>query len=168
MIKKVILAILLALPLSVFAQGKFGVVDLQTVMSAMPEYTAMEQEMASASKQFEDEFTKLREQADKLYADFQTLANDPQTADAIKERRMQEVYESQEKIERFRNTAQQELARKSEQLSAPIQAKMLEAIRTVGTEGGYTFIFPNEQGLLLYTGSNVENVTDKVKARLGL
>ena len=51
---------------------------------------------------------------------------------------------------------------------APIQQKLAEAVKTVGQEGDFTFIFPNEQQLLLYQGANVINVTDTVKAKLGL
>ena len=44
MLKKIVLAILVALPLSTFAQ-KFGVVDLEAVFSAMPESTAMQTQL---------------------------------------------------------------------------------------------------------------------------
>jgi outer membrane protein len=167
MIKKLLLAILIALPFSAFAQ-KFGVVDVNKVFTTMPEATAMQQQLSDASKKYEDEFSKLREELDKLYTDYQTIQNDPNTPETIKERRIQEIQERANKVDQFRETAQQDLSRLNEQLAAPIQQKITEAITAVGQENGYTFIFPNEQGLLLYKGSEVVDATPAVLKKLGL
>lgn len=50
----------------------------------------------------------------------------------------------------------------------PIQQKLGEAVKAVGQEGNFTFIFPNEQGFLLYTGTDVTDVTALVKTKLGI
>ena len=92
----------------------------------------------------------------------------PATPDAIKERRLNELQERDQKVQQFRNTASQDLARLQEQLMAPIQQKIGDAVKSVGQEGSFTFIFPNEQGLLLYTGNDVTDVTPLVKAKLGI
>ncbi|MDE6498202.1 MAG: OmpH family outer membrane protein [Muribaculaceae bacterium] len=167
MIKKLLLAVLVALPFSAFAQ-KFGVVDLENVFQAMPETATAQTQLTDASKKYEDEFAKLREEVDKLFAEYQNLQKDPATPDAIKERRLNELQERDQKVQQFRNTASQDLARLQEQLMAPIQQKIADAVKTVGQEGNFTFIFPNEQGLLLYTGSDVTDVTPLVKTKLGI
>ena len=167
MIKKLLLAVLVALPFSAFAQ-KFGVVDLDNVFQAMPETATAQTQLTDASKKYEDEFAKLREEVDKLFAEYQNLQKDPSTPDAIKERRLNELQERDQKVQQFRNTASQDLARLQEQLMVPIQQKIAEAVKAVGQEGGYTFIFPNEQGLLLYTGSDVTDLTPVVKTKLGI
>ncbi len=46
----------------------------------------------------------------------------------------------------------------------PIVAKVRTAIDNVGKEGGYTFIF--EEGVALYTGTQVEDVTTKVQTEV--
>ncbi len=167
MIKKLILAALVALPFSAFAQ-KFGVVDLENVFQAMPETATAQTQLTDASKKYEDEFAKLREEVDKLFAEYQNLQKDPATPDAIKERRLNELQERDQKVQQFRNTASQDLARLQEQLMAPIQQKIGEAVKTVGQEGNFTFIFPNDPGLLLYPGSHVTDVTPLVKTKLGI
>jgi outer membrane protein len=167
MIKKIILAILIALPFSTFAQ-KFGVVDVNKVFTSMPEATAMQQQLTDASKKYEDEFAKLREEFEKLYTEYQTIANDANTPESIKERRVQELQERDAKITQFRETAQQDLSRLNEQLAAPIQQKITDAVSAVGQENGYTFIFPNEQSLLLYKGTDVVDVTSLVLKKLGI
>ena len=166
MFKKILLAIAVALPMSAMAQ-KFGVVDIESVFTAMPETTAMQTQLQETSKKYEDEFMKLQEEVNKLYADYQTIQEDANTPASIKERRLQEVQDRYAKVQQFRETAQQDLAKLEQQLSTPIQQKLTDAIKAVGAEGGYTFIMPNE-GLLLYTGSDVTDVTPMVRTKLGL
>ncbi len=167
MFKRIILAIAVLFPMSIFAQ-KFGVVDLENVFQAMPESATMRTQIEESSKKYQDEFQQLREELDKLYAEFQTISQDKDTPDSIKERRLSDIQEREQKVNQFRNTAQQDLERLQEQLLAPIQQKISEAVKAVGAEGGYTFIFPNEQSLLLYQGTTVIDVTADVKAKLNL
>lgn len=165
MFKRIILAIAVILPMSVFAQ-KFGVADLDAIVQAMPEFAQMNAQVEEASKKYQTEFDQLNEELNKLYAEFQTIADDPNTPQAIKQRRMSEIEERNQKVRQFQSTAYQDLERLNQQLSQPIQQKMLEAVQAVGAEGDFTFIFPN--GSAVYQGSNVVNVTDLVKAKLGI
>lgn len=167
MFKKLLLAVVLALPISVFAQ-KFGTVNLEQVFQAMPESAAMRTQLSDASKKYETEFQKLQEEINKLYTDYQTIQNDPNTPESIKERRIQEIQERAQKVDEFRNTAEQELAKLQQQLSAPIQQKITDAVKAVGQEGGFTMLLPNDPGLILYSGADVVDVTATVKSKLGI
>lgn len=167
MLKKIILALLVALPMSAAAQ-KFGTVDINAVIEAMPEIAQMQTQLTEASQKYEAEFQKLIEEVNKLVTEYQTIADDPNTPQTIKDRRVQEITERQQKVEQFRNTATEDLQRQQNQLMAPIQAKMTDAIKAVGQEGGFTFIFPNEPTLILYQGADVIDVTALVKAKLGI
>lgn len=163
MIKKIVLAIMIALPLCGFAQ-KFGQVDTQVIITGMPEVASMQSQLEASSKTYEAEFQKLREEFDKKYAEFQQL--DASTLDSIKERRMQELQELDQKIQQFRATASQDLQQQQEKLMAPIQQKIQDAIKAVGDEGSYTFIFENL--VPVYVGKDVVDVTPLVKNKLGL
>ncbi len=167
MFKKLILSIAVVLPLSAFAQ-KFGTVKAEEVLEAMPEYTALSSQIEEASKKYEAEYTKLNDEVNKLYADFQTIQNDPATPETIKERRMQEIQERSQKIQQFLQTAQQDLARQREQGLAPITSKFNEAVKSVGQEGGYTMILPYDPGFILYQGADVVDITPAVRTKLGL
>ncbi len=79
---------------------------------------------------------------------------------------MQEIEELDQKMQQFRGTASQDLNRQQETLMAPIQEKVRQAINTVGKENSMTFIFENI--LPVYIGTDVQDVTPKVKAKLGL
>ncbi len=163
MIKKLLIAIFIALPMSAFAQ-KFAVINTQQLMESMPEIKNVNEQMEAASKKHEDEFSKLQEEFQKKYEEFQALdANTPQT---IKDRRMQEMQELDAKVQQFRQTATQDLQRQQQQLMAPIQESVMKAIQGVGAEGNYTFVFENM--VPVYVGTDVTDITDTVKARLGV
>lgn len=163
MIKKIILAALVALPMFASAQ-KFGVVNTNDVMQALPDVKEVSDKVDAASKTYESEFQKLQEQMNKEYEEFQKL--DPSTPDAIKQRRQQELQDLYQKLEQFRATATQDLQRQHEQLMAPIVQKVTDAITKVGQEQNLTFVF--EQGQAIYVGTDVLNITADVKKVLGI
>ncbi len=165
MMKKILLAIFVALPMLAVAQApKFGVVNTQVVMEAMPEMKSAQEQHLAASKKYEDEYAKLREEIEKKYQEFQALAED--TPESIKERRIQEIQELEQKMQQFYSTASQDLQRQQAALMAPIQEKFRQAVEAVGKESGMTFIFDNV--VPLYTGGDVTDVTATVKAKLGI
>lgn len=167
MIKKLLLALLVALPISAAAQ-KFGTFNFDEVITAMPEIKDMQQQLTDASQKYEAEFQKLQDELNKLYTDYQAIQNDPATPESIKERRLQEIQDRAQKVEQFRQTATQDLQRLQEQLLAPIQQRVNDAVKAIGQEGNFTFIFPLEPSLILYQGADVVDVTPLVKAKLGI
>lgn len=49
---------------------------------------------------------------------------------------------------------------------APVQEKLINAIKAVGTEGGFTMILP--LGTAAFTSNDVIDVTPLVKTKLGV
>lgn len=72
MFKKLLIALAVMVPTVMFAQ-KFGEVDTEAIFNAMPERATAEEQIAAASKTYEDEFSKLRDEMDKKYAEYQAL-----------------------------------------------------------------------------------------------
>jgi len=166
MIKKLLLAIAIALPMSVAAQSaKFATVDTQALVEAMPETAAANTQIEAAAKKYEDEFKKLQDEFQKKYTEFQQLSNDTTTPQSIKDRRAQELQEQSQRMEQFRATAQQDLARQQETLMAPVQEKLVKAIEAVGANN-FTMILP--VGISLYNGVDVQDATPLVKKELGI
>ncbi|MCM1519389.1 MAG: OmpH family outer membrane protein [Lachnoclostridium sp.] len=161
MIKRLLIAIMIALPMSLFAQ-KYGVINTQALMESMPEIKTINEQIQASTTKYEEEFSKLQTEFQKKFEEFQAL--EESTPQTIKERRMQEMQELENKINQFRQTAQQDLQRQQQQLMAPVQEQVMKAIQTIGEEGGYTFIFENM--IPVYIGKDVTDVTDAVKARL--
>ena len=163
MIKKILLALVIAFPTMAFAQ-KFGVITTDQLIQSLPEMNEVKTTLEASSKKYEDEFKNLQDEMQKKYTEFQSL--EETTPSTIKDRRLQEMQELDQKIQQFRATAQQDLQRQQAQLMQPIQEKIMKAIQTVGAAGSYTFIFDAEQSY--YAGSDVINVTPDVKTTLGV
>lgn len=163
MIKKLLLAIMIALPAMGFAQ-KFGVINTESLIEGLPEMTEVKSQLDTSTKKYEEEFKNLQTEMEKKYGEFQKMdENTPQT---IKDRRVQEIQELDQKIQQFRQTATQDLQRQQEQLMAPIRQKVMTAIQSVGAEGAFTMIFENM--IPVYTGKDVVDVTPLVKTKLGV
>ncbi len=164
MIKKLLVAIMIALPSMVFAQ-KFGTVDTGAILPELPDFKTAQTEFEAASKKYEDEFKNLQTTAQKQMEEYQK-ALDEKAPKAILDRRVSELQQFDQKMQEFRQQAAQDLEKQQQQLMAPIQQKIINAINKVGADGGYTMIF--EKGQAIYTGTTVTDITPLVKAQLGL
>ena len=164
MLKKFIAAILIALPALTFAQGKFGIIKTQPIIEALPETKDAATQLETASNKYQEEFKNFEEEMNKKVSEYQALGED--TPAMVKDRRMKELQDLNNKMNEFRSMAERDLQRQQEQLLQPVQKKIMDAIQSVGTEGGYTFIFEN--GISLFQGKDVEDVTPAVKRKLGV
>lgn len=165
MIKKVLLLAALILPMFASAQTlKIGVVDSSEIFAAMPETTAAQKTLQEYNSKYETEYNNLVAEMERQYKDFQAM---PETElPAIKERKARELQDTQQKIQAFEQNAMNDIQKKQEELMAPIMQKIKDAIESVGKEGGFSLI--QEAQSQLFVGAPVENITPKVKSKLGL
>ena len=147
---------------------KFGYVNTTEIFNVMPEKATAENTLKSVSDKYETEFKNLQDAFQKKMNDYEAADKDATTPQAIKDRHNQELQDDYMKIQNFQQTAAQDLQRQQDTLLAPITQKLQNAIQAVGAEGGYTFIFDQAAGAIIYTGSNAEDVSAKVKAKLGI
>lgn len=176
MIKKLFLLIIFALPMvSVVAQTedstkpiRFGKVDKKALFNMLPEKAAAELELQEISNAYEAEHKMLQDEFNRKYADFQALYLDGNTPATIKERRMQELQENNQKIESFLNMVKKDLEQREKDLIGPIKVKIQEAIVIVGIEGGFTAIFDANDENIPFLGARVEDITHLVQAKLGI
>ena len=131
-----------------------------------PETAAANTQLQEAQNKFQSEYKTLEEEMNKKVAEFQQLQNDPNTPQSIKERRIQDMQDMDERAKQFMATAQQDLQRQQAQLMQPIQEKLINAIKAVGAENGFTMIFP--VGQALFESADVVDVTDLVRTKLGI
>lgn len=167
MFKKLLLAVLVAAPLCMNAQ-KFGVINTQEIFNVMPEKATAENTLKVAGEKYESEFKNLQAAFQKKAEGYEKEAQDDKTPQAIKDRHMQELQDEYQKIQNFQQTAAQDLQKQQDQLLAPIQTKLQNAIQAVGAEGGYTFIYDLSIPSVIYHGTGAEDLTAKVKAKLGI
>ncbi|MCM1290554.1 MAG: OmpH family outer membrane protein [Prevotella sp.] len=167
MLKKILIAVAMALPMFASAQTvKLGLVDISEIVAAMPETKAAQTKIEEASKRYEAEYQKLGEEFQRKYEEFSNMKEDE--LPAIKDRKTREMSEFQQKVQQFEQQAQQSLAKMQQDEMQPIINKVRSAIEAVGKDGGYSMIYMYDPQLVLFYQNPVENITPQVKARLGL
>lgn len=166
MLKKIALLLMLILPMSVFAQ-KFGHIKTQEILTIMPEYTKAQTDIQTMQKQYEDEMKRLQDEINKKFTAYQQeQANLPKN---IQERRQKELQELNERGMQMGQDAQQQLQQSWMQMLEPIAKKIDDAIKAVGQEGGYVYIFDlNATQIPFINEAHSTDVTAAVKAKLGL
>ena len=167
MMKRLFLAALVALPMCLAAQTlKFGTINTQEIFNLMPDKVTAETTLKSVSEKYQAEYKKLQEEFEKKYKEFQAL--DANTLQSIKDSRLRELQENQQKIENLQQMAAQDIQKQQETLLAPITDKIQKAIQAVGAENGFTFIYDLSIPAILYSGNGAEDVTPLVKTKLGI
>lgn len=165
--KKLIALLLMLLPFAgaVNAQEvKIAFVNTQEVFMALPEVADMQKKLEDLNAKYKKELETMQAEYQKKYSDF--IAQQDSLTENIKVRRMQEVQDMQQRMDNFVQVAQQDVAKQQQDLMTPIQQKIQDAIKAVGTEQGYTYIIDPQ--VLLFQGSNAIDATSFVKTKLGL
>lgn len=145
---------------------KLATVNVQELFDAMPEKATAEASLKNASDKYQAEYKTIQDEFNKKYADYQALANDAATPQTIKERRMQELQENDQKIQTFQRQAKLDLDELRKNLTAPIYAKIQKAVEAVGNEEGITYIIDTSDNRVVFRGAGAIDVTAKVKAKL--
>ena len=166
--RKMILMAVAFLPLMMMAQARIGVVNSQQLFDLMPEKAAAEAQLKALSDKFHAEYQLLQNEFDKKYADYQTIAADASMPETIKERRVQELQESDKKMREFERRAASDIAAQRTALTKPITDRVQDAIRTAGEQGNFDLVFDTAVTPVAYTGPATVDITPMVKALLGL
>ena len=165
--KKLIIFLLMILPLGVFAQeAKVAIVNSQEIMMAMPEIAAMQETMKQMNDKYAGEMKTMEDEFQKKYTDY--IAQQDSMTENIKLRRTQELEDIRQRVENFTQVAQQDMNKKQQELLAPIQDKLRNAIKAVGAAEGVIYIFDLARTPIPYVGAQSIDLTAKVKAQLGI
>ncbi len=145
-------------------EARFGHIDTQSLLEAMPERNSIQTEIETAAGQFEEEIVRMQSELEGKVAEYQQKAESWPAA--IRAQKEQDITMGQQGLEQFYQTVQQELAGMEARLLEPMIERAREAIETVGAEEGFTYIFDTSSGATVYNGG--EDVLPLVKAKLGL
>ena len=159
--KKLVLMLMLLAPMTMMAQ-KFGKVNTQTIMQALPDVAKANGELEALQKQKDNELKAMQDELNRKLDEYQK-GQSTMNATA-KQQKETELQGLNQKIQQAYQDGQQELQKKSNELMQPIVAKVRAAIHAVGKAGNYTYIF--EEGAAIYTGSNVVDVTKEVQSKI--
>ncbi|MCF8256761.1 MAG: OmpH family outer membrane protein [Flavobacteriales bacterium] len=144
---------------------KFGHIDSDALMELMPEKAKAEKDMEAFAKEFQGALEAMAKEYEAKVADYQSKEKD-MTA-LVKQTKVKEITDLERRIQEFQGQAQGEIQKKEQELLAPIVEKARKAIDAVATEKGYTYVFDNSSGVLLFAKDS-ENIIADVKVKLGL
>ena len=140
-------------------------IDSEQLLMAMPETKAMETELKKVQQTYADEYNA---QATALQAKLQKYdAEAPTQTDAKNEERRVEVEGLKQKIQKYAQTADQEIQKKRFDLLKPIVEKAQKAVSDVATEKGIKYVLDSSpgKGLIVFEG---EDLMPTVKTKLGI
>ena len=148
------------------AQGKFGHVNTNEIIQAMPEYNKAKTEIDALQQQYEADLKSMQDELQKKGEAFEKeQASLPEN---IKQRRQTELQEMYQKIQQSYQDNQQALQKASAEKMQAITTKVVDAIKAVGQAGGYVYIMDTASGIPYISTTLSTDVTAQVKAKLGL
>ncbi len=147
---------------------KFGHINTQEVITTMPEFKAVTDELQAEYSKLEKQLTDMQEALQNLQKDYvQKMQTKSLTPDEQSDME-QQIQEGNQKVQAFYTQSQQNLQKKEQELKTPIFEKITNAIQQVGQEGGFLYIFEESAGVTVYKSEKSIDVSSLVKAKLGI
>ncbi len=151
---------------SVFAQ-KFGRINTQEIIFAMPETKQMQSDLETYAQELQNNIETINVEFNTKLQEYQKTMNT--MSDAVREIKEQELQDLQNRSRQFQELAQQEYQKKQGELYAPIIEKAKAAIDKVGEAGGYVCVFDVSVGSLAYFNeTTLIDIADAVYTELGI
>jgi outer membrane protein len=142
---------------------KFGYINSSELLAAMPEVKKADSSLQLYAKSFQDQLELMGKEYEKKAGEFQ--AGEKTMTDAIKEVKMKEIQDLQNRIQGVQQSAQEKVAAKKQEIYSPILEKADKAIKEVAKEKGFDYVFDASGGGLLYYKES-DNILPLVKAKL--
>lgn len=140
---------------------KIGYANTDSIIVKLPEYKVQQKQLETYGKQLQTQLQleqqKAQQRYDKLKASAQTMTPEElQKAEA-------EVMKMQEDLQKKSMLAQQNMAKREQELLDPLFEKVKKGIKAVATENGYTYVL-SEQAFIYKT--EVNDITQLVIAKI--
>lgn len=169
MMKKILMLLLVAAPLSLAAQ-KFAHFNYADVMQALPAYKAAQTELENMGKKYQADLADMEKEIQTKYEKYQTEVNDSTPAN-IRQRKEQEIMDLRQRYEQAVQDNSQAFQQAQQTKMQPVIQKVVEAVNTVAREGGYVYIIDKQASQaagIFFNETLSEDVTKKVMAKLGI
>ena len=162
-----IIFLFLTFSVGLFAQ-KYGHLNSGNLLAAMPKTKQAESKLSAYQKELGAVTDQLQTTLDKKAKAFEAEYLEGTLSKIIAEQRYAELQKEQESILKRRQEDEQKVLKKREDLVRPIFTDVENAIKAVGKENGYTFIFDTSIFNAVLFVEESDDVTNLVKKKLGL
>ncbi|PTX63010.1 periplasmic chaperone for outer membrane proteins Skp [Kordia periserrulae] len=150
---------------TVSAQTKVGTVNINILVSKLPEIAEVQKGMEAYEKELQadlkaklDAYGKEVEAANAAFKDM---------TDEDKKKKQKEIFDLENDIQKFRQNAVQLVQLKQDELMRPLYKKVGDAVAAVSKEEKYTQVFTLDGNELAYIDPQYD-ITLKTAAKLGL
>lgn len=146
---------------------KFGHINSDDLIRALPEFDTASANLEKYRKEILNYLelmqVELNNKSDAYNKELKNLT------DLVKQTKEQELIDLNRKIGEYQTNAQDKYQAKSQELFAPVYAKVDKAIKDVGKENGFLYIFDTAKGtLLFFDETKSTNIMPLAKVKLGL
>ena len=167
--KKILMMLLLAAPVALFAQ-KYAQVDYFALVQAMPAFKTAQAELETMGKNYETDLAEMEKEIQTKVQKYQAETNE-QTPENIRQRREQEINGLYERFQQAREDNARAFEQAQQEKMQPVYAAVAEAVKALAKEEGYVYIIDKQaaQGTYIFLNDTLnEDVTNKVAAKLGI
>ena len=131
----------------------------------MPETKEMQTNLDAFGKELQEQLEAIQVEFNNRYAEFEK--NQATMNPTVKQMKQSELNGLQERYAQFQQIAQQDFAKKQQELATPIQQKLDAAIEKVAKAAGYAAVF--DAMVFVYSdAAQVVNINAAVKKELGI
>ena len=153
---------------STIAQNlKFGHINSDELIQALPQFIVANDSLESFRQELINALellsVELNNKSDAYQKEMKNLSA------IVRQNKEQELVDMQRRIQEFQTNAQEQLQTRQAELFQPVMATVDKAIKDVGKENGFTYIFDVAKGSLLYFDTTKStDVMALAKAKLGI
>lgn len=144
---------------------KIAHIDLDSLISLMPESKAAQQSVQNYGKQLEQQVTVMQTELQTKYTEYQEKSKD--MAEVVRASKEKELNDLNTRIQEFQQQAQVDYQKKTAELSKPVYDKAKQAIDQVAKENGYKYALDTSTGLVLYSDP-ADDILALVAKKLGV
>lgn len=165
-LKSLLIAALLFVGASqaVSAQAKVAHINVQDLMTNMPEMKAANSQLEKLGKTYDTEYNTMVEEYTTKIKKYDAEANT--VGDAVNKTREAEVQDMRARIQQYQQTASTDLQKKQEEIVKPILEKARTAIQKVAKSKGYQYVLDSSTGSGVLLADGPDLLAD-VKKELG-
>lgn len=151
------------------AQQKTGYVDTDYLVSQIPEYQSVQQQLRSLSQEWRAELDEMQQEIERLKEDFS--AREILYTEEIRKQKEQEINNRIQQRQQYLEQkfgAEGDYFQRQKELLEPIQRKVFEAITVVAEREGFDFILDRTQKTEILFARDQWNLNDEVLEELGI
>lgn len=165
--KRLIIIVLLALPMSVFAQ-KFALVDMEYILKNVPAYERANEQLNQISKKWEGEVEAILQEVEAMYKKYQSEV--VFLSDAQKQKTEEAIMSKEKEASDLKKKyfgSEGELFKKRQSLMAPIQDEIYNAVKDISDQKGYQLVLDRASGGSIIFASPKIDISDEILQKLG-